>query len=235
MLIQDFKSALESFADSPADLDLSRGRLIVQVRDELIEASVSQRDGELWVDEAGEHRLATSWLINRVARLPVLADRILSYVPPIDHFVEPSGQLLDQPDYDFGQGEIEVPDAVETIKAILDRRAAGASSVVYLTSDAGEGKTTVINYLARVQAERYKRKEADWLLLPVTLGGRAFLRFDDVVIATLVNRLRFQLLYFEGFLELTRRGVLVPAFDGFEEMFVESSSGEALSEIGRAH
>ncbi|HEU4562317.1 MAG TPA: hypothetical protein VFS20_31090, partial [Longimicrobium sp.] len=75
-------------------------------------------------------------------------------------------------------------------------------------------------------------RETDWLLVPVTLGGRAFSRFDDVVIAALVNRLRFQLFYYDAFLELVKLGVLVPAFDGFEEMFVESGSGEAMSALG---
>ena len=64
------------------------------------------------------------------------------------------------------------------------------------------------------------------------LGGRPFLRFDDVVIGELVNRFRFQFFYYDAFIELVKMGVLVPAFDGFEEMFIESGSGEALSALG---
>ena len=232
MLPQDFKRIIEAFADSPADLDLSRGQLIVQVRDELIEAQLIQREGDLWVEEGGEPRRAVSWLIQRVAKLPLLAERILAYVPASEHFVPPSGRLLDQPDFAAAGTDEHVPDAARAIQTLLDRKVAGATSITYLTSDAGEGKTTVINHLAREQAAKYKRRETDWLLLPVTLGGRAFLRFDDVVIAGLVNRLRFQLLYYEGFLELVKLGVVVPAFDGFEEMFVENSTGEAVSALG---
>src|SRR5690606_29378278 len=64
------------------------------------------------------------------------------------------------------------------------------------------------------------------------LGGRHFLRFDDITIGALQNRYRFQFLYYNSFLALVRMGLIVPAFDGFEEMFVESSSGEALSAMG---
>jgi uncharacterized protein YjbI with pentapeptide repeats len=39
-------------------------------------------------------------------------------------------------------------------------------------------------------------------------------------------------LYLEGFIELIRLGAIVPAFDGFEEMFIEGSSGEAISALG---
>ena len=89
-----------------------------------------------------------------------------------------------------------------------------------------------MNHVAREQAKRFKAGKATWLLLPISLGGRPFLRFDDVVVGELVNRLRFQHLYYDAFLELTKLGVLVPAFDGFEEMFIESSSGEAVSALG---
>ncbi len=232
MHADEFRRTLGAFADSPADLDLSRGRLLVQVRDELIEARLFQREGDLWVDEGDAPRRATSWLISRVARLPLLAERILTYVPDVAHFVAPRGRLLDQPDHQVGADDVRTDDAVKTIYDLLDRKLGGTTSVTYLTSDAGEGKTTVINHLAKRQSERYRRKESDWLLVPITLGGRAFLRFDDVVVAGLMNRLRFQLLYFDGFLELVKLGVLVPAFDGFEEMFIESSSGEAVSALG---
>ena len=64
------------------------------------------------------------------------------------------------------------------------------------------------------------------------LGGRSFLTFDDVIVAELVNRFRFQFFYYDAFIELVRLGVLVPAFDGFEEVFVEGSPGEAVSSLG---
>jgi hypothetical protein len=115
------------------------------------------------------------------------------------------------------------------------QRLAGVSSVIYLTSDAGEGKTTLINHIARFQAESYKKKETDWLLVPVTLGGRPFMRLDDVVVGELANRLKFLFLYYQAFLELVRMGVIVLALDGFEEMFVETSSGDATSALGNLH
>lgn len=231
MNFQDFRRVLTSFADNPSDVDWSKGRVVVQIRDEVIEIEVQTRSGTLVVLEDGEEQTAEGWLIRRVARLHQLADRILSYVESERNFVTPSGAVLDQ--IEVASDEIShTNDAVSAIREILDRRPGGTTSILYLTSDAGEGKTTLIHQLATDQAAAYKRRETDWLLLPVTLGGRAFSRFDDVVIAALVNRLRFQLFYYEAFLELVKLGVLVPAFDGFEEMFVESGSGEAMSALG---
>ncbi len=157
---------------------------------------------------------------------------MLTYVPDVDHFVPPSGLLLDDPDFTATPDSISAGDAAAALGSTLGRRPAGTTSVLYLTSDAGEGKTTLINHVARHQAELYKAKQTDWLMVPISLGGRTFLRFDDVVVGALVNRLRFQLFYFEAFLELVKLGVLVPAFDGFEEMIIESSPGEAISALG---
>lgn len=229
---QAFRNALTTFADSPADIDLGRGTLTVQIRDDLIEAKVYKREGSLFVQENEVEMPATQWLVQRVARLPLLAGRILSYLPGEPNFVTPSGDLLDQLDEAPLDEQTHVQDASESTLNVLGRRPGFTASVLYLTSDAGEGKTTLITHLARVQAQLYKEKKQDWLLVPVSLGGRTFMRFDDVVIGALVNRLRFPFLYYEAFVELVKLGVVVPAFDGFEEMFVEGSAGDAISALG---
>ena len=232
MQFTEFERIVTCFADRVDDVDTSRGELLVQVRDETIAAKLHQRADGLVVEENGDHMPAVSWIVKRLARIPLLADRICSYVTPPEHFVAPAGSFLDQLDESPSGEDIERSNVATALTGTLGSRPAGMTSVLYLTSDAGEGKTSLINEVAVRQAEAYKAKQADWLLVPVPLGGRTFLRFDDVVVSALVNRLRFQLLYYDAFIELIRLGVLVPAFDGFEEMIVEASSGEALSALG---
>ena len=232
MQFDDFKRIVTCFADRVDDVDTSRGELLVQIRDETITAKLHQRPDGLLVEEHDDRMPAATWIVRRLARVPLLADRICSYVKPPDYFVPPSGRFLDQLDENPSGQDVFRADVADAMTETLDLRPAGTTSVLYLTSDAGEGKTSLINHLAVRQAEAYKAKQSDWLLVPVPLGGRTFLRFDDVVVSALVNRLRFQLLYYDAFLELVRLGVLVPAFDGFEEMIVESSSGEAISALG---
>src|SRR4028119_648121 len=99
MNIHDFRRTLTAFADSEADLDFARGRLLVQIRDEVIEARVSQSEGTIWIEENGDRMTAFRWLVHRIARLPLLAERLLTYVPDQPDFVMPSGNLLDQPEY----------------------------------------------------------------------------------------------------------------------------------------
>ena len=98
MQIDEFRRILTTFADEEANVDLRHGTLVVQVREELIEATVSSRAGDLVVEEHGEELSAAAWLVKRVARLPVLADRILSYVQEVPNFVTTAGHLVDSPD-----------------------------------------------------------------------------------------------------------------------------------------
>ena len=232
MQFNDFKRIVTCFADRVEDVDTSHGELLVQIRDETITARLHQRSSGLLVEEHDARMPAVEWIVKRLARLPLLADRICSYVSPPEHFVPSSGRFLDQLDADPSGEDNLRSDVAEAMTQTLDLHRAGTTSVLYLTSDAGEGKTSLINEVAIRQAKAYKDKRSDWLLVPIPLGGRTFLRFDDVVVSVLVNNLRFQFLYYDAFLELVRLGVLVPAFDGFEEMIVESSSGEAISALG---
>jgi hypothetical protein len=242
MDINAFRRALTAFADEPSDVDIRLGKVVAQIRDEVIDATITLEEGDdlqLRVHENGQSYSARMWLINRVARVPQLADRILAAttvspeVAARSPFVVPTGLLT--PDLSEHQGpatEVEVPNAVEALLTKASSPLPGATSVIYLTSDAGEGKTTLISRAARIQAERYKQKSVGSLIVPVPLSGRAFLTFDDAVIAAMVNKLRFNYLYYDAFVQLVRMGVIVPAFDGYEEMLVEGSRGEAVSALG---
>jgi hypothetical protein len=232
MNIADFKRIITSFADKPTDLEFEKGTLLTEIRGELIQAKILNKDGVLFVQENDIEDSATNWIRNRIACLPQLADRIIDYIPNDKSFVNPCGRLLDELEYDPEEKEQDISNSTGKLIEILSRKVPGTSSIVYLTSDAGEGKTTLINQLANQQAKNFKEKKSDWLLLPVPLGGRPFLRFDDIVIASIVNNLRFRYLYYDSFIELVRLGFIVPAFDGFEEMFMQSSTGEALTATG---
>jgi hypothetical protein len=230
--INDFKRIITSFADKPTDLELNRGVLLTEIRGELIHAKLLTKEGVLFVEENETEDTAMNWIKNRIACLPQLADRIIDYIPYDNSFINPSGILLDELEYDPEEKEQKIANTIGKLVEILGRKIPGTSSIIYLTSDAGEGKTTLISQLANRQAHNFKQKKSDWLLLPVPLGGKPFLRFDDIIIASIVNNLRFRYFYYDSFIELVRLGLVVPAFDGFEEMFMQSSTGEALTATG---
>jgi len=227
----ELQAVLSKFSDRPDDIDLSKGEIIIQVQDQLITFKTQQRQGQIHIIEDDVSMVAEQWITKRLAKLSLLAHRIIDYVEDIDSFVAPSGKLVAQLEDNPKDEEVDVDDAAKKVLSLLDARSGIDTFVLYLTSDAGEGKTTIINTQARIQAQKYLDGKTDWLLLPIPLGGMSFLRLDHVVVGTIANKYRFRGLYFESFIELVKLGVLVPAFDGFEEMFVEGASGEAVSSL----
>lgn len=239
MDISQFKRVLSSFADEPTDVDFRSGRVLAELRGEIIDVRVTYKDGDtssIIVHENEEEIPARTWIINRIAKLPQLADRILAlpasqkFESESSLFVSPRG-LMSRDLADEVLIDEEV-DARESLLKVASNQVPGATSVFYLTSDAGEGKTTLISKVAQEQARKFKGKEVSSLVVPIPLGGKSFLTFDDAVIAALVNKLRFPYLYFDAFINLVRMGLVVPAFDGYEEMLVEGDKGEAVSSLG---
>ncbi|MDE2956852.1 MAG: hypothetical protein OXU68_07605 [Bacteroidota bacterium] len=224
--LASFERIVTSFVD---DYDFRRGILIMERGDELVEVSVTATPKGITVTRDGGALPATEWIYKDLAKLELLARRIVDLVHPPEHFVSPRGKLVDGVDVDPDGTERTIDDACGTLRNVLGRPLAGTTSVLYLTSEAGEGKTSLIEQVAVQQAEAYLKKKADWLLLPVPLGGRPFLRLDDAIVAAYVNRLKFPYWYYGGFIELVRLGAIVPAFDGFEDMIADSRSQAARS------
>lgn len=234
-----FKRVLLSFAESPADIDIRAGSAIVQVRDEVFDIRLKYASDDtqnLLVIEHDQEFAAQTWLLRRIAKMPQLADRIISVCGTREMldgpFVHPLAMWSPDLAYAADGRTNMVADALQSLTDYANRRSVGATSVMYLTSDAGEGKTTLINRGAYEQAKAYKDRKVNSLIVPIPLSGRAFLTFDDAVIAALVNKLRFNYFYFDAFLWLVRLGAIIPAFDGYEEMLVEGSKGEAVSALG---
>lgn len=232
MQIDTFKRIVTTFADPQTEILIERDRTVVQVNGNLIEVTLKLKSMEVFVVDGGHEMPANQWVLVRLAQLPLLADRLISTVPVTRPFVTPEADLQYSLEVMPGEESEHVSDALDAALNAIDNRSPLETTVLYITSDAGEGKTSLINEIARRQAERFKSRTSDWLLVPIPLGGRHFLRFDDITVGALQNRYRFPFLYYNAFLELVRLGVLVPAYDGFEEMFVENTSGEALSAMG---
>lgn len=228
MTIKDFKDMLSKFSDpaTPMLVDVSTAVFSVGGKDYIL--FVKTIDGEVYVtdDEAAEYVPSSRWIINNLAKLDLLAQRIIDMIEEPKPFINPTVSI------DRGDEKSFMHNALDAIKNYVDNSGVFQSNILYLVSNAGEGKSTVLSKLAIDQAQRFKKKESNWLLLPIPLGGRPFMRFDDITIGVLQNRYRFQYLYYNSFIELVKRKLIVPAFDGFEEMFVETSSSEAFSAMG---
>lgn len=232
MQIDTFKSIISTFADPDSEIIFDNQRMIFSINGDLIDAGITSKLGDIYVNEGDGNIYASKWIVDRLAKLHLLSSRILEQIPEHPNFVSPAADLLSTLEANPKEQTQNVSDALTEVLNNLSSRSPFETSVLYITSDAGEGKTSLINAAARAQAAKFKDGSSDWLLVPIILGGRHFLRFDDITVGALQNKYRFPFLYYNSFLALVRMGVIIPAFDGFEEMFVENSSGEALSAMG---
>ena len=235
MQFERFKRIVTTFADEVNALVVEKGYLLLSVRGELVEAEIETDLNGIKVKHNDAEWTAEEWICSYLARLPTLADRIRNYVSPPKHYVSPRTYLLDwknKPQQDRSLPD-STSDPTNELRNRLSQPIAGMTSIYFLTSDAGEGKTSLIEKISVDQASAFKEKKTKTLILPVPLGGSSFLRFDDAVVASLLNRLRFPFLYYDSFLELVKMGAIIPAFDGFEEMLVDAKSNEAISAISQ--
>ncbi len=229
-----FQRILKTFSDRPEDIIFDRDTVVFQMQGTLVGITIEKKDGLLYIIENDHLELAENWIKFRLAQLPTLANRIIDNIKKNDAFVSPNGQLMESVGY---SNKINVNNnkvnAYTELRKNLDKNAASLSTnVIYLTAHAGEGKTTLINELAVTQARRFIEKKKSYLVLPIQLGGRTFMRLDDIISGIIMNKYRFRHFYYDGFIEMVKMGLIVPALDGFEEMFIVDSTGETISSLG---
>jgi len=232
MQIDEFKEIISTFADPGTEMLIDGTRVLFSVNGQTIDASISVSYGDVSVDDGSGPMPASIWIVKRLANLTMLASRMKELVTATQNFISPAAYILQSLEVKPDEILVKANDALSSSIEVINQQSPLETTVLYITSDAGEGKTSLINEMALTQANRFLKNETDWLLVPIPLGGRHFLRFDDITVGVLQNKYRFPFLYYNSFLALVRMGVIVPAFDGFEEMFVENSSGEALSAMG---
>ena len=117
----------------------------------------------------------------RIAQMDFLAERLMSLFPSSGRLVKPR-EVLSSTKLSRSQTKLPSPWKMPSYSpSVSPRRPGGTRSVLYLTSDAGEGKTTLIGRIAGDQARAYKAKKTDWLLVPINLGGNPFLRLDNAL------------------------------------------------------
>lgn len=105
------------------------------------------------------------------------------------------------------------------------------TTVVFVTGDAGAGKTEVLKELVRHQADRFILGETDWLYLYVNAQGRALARLEEAL-ATELQDLKATLTY-HSVSTLSRNRLLVPVIDGFDELLGVTGYEDAFSSLRR--
>lgn len=111
--------------------------------------------------------------------------------------------------------------ADDVLAAVLEEGACApestdATDLVFLTAQAGQGKSSALRRFHLRQAERYRRGDAQRLTFYVDAQGRGLTNLADVL-AREINELRMNLPH-PAILSLVRRGLVTLIVDGFDEL-----------------
>lgn len=221
-----FKKILKKFSDPGCDIILDNETFAVQVNDQLFSEKIKSKGDQIFILIDENEIPALRWISKNLAKIDLLANRINTSIKPDPMYIFPDLNLNSE---DTSQSRI---DSFDDFAKIIHDHNPLSTGVIYLTSDAGEGKTSIVNEFSAYVSKKYIDKDIDFLIVPISLGGRTFHRLDDIVIGTLANKLRFPYMNYDSFIEMVKLRVIIPALDGFEEMFVETGTGEALSSMG---
>ena len=223
-----------AFADDEADVvvEATTGELLFRRLGKLYECSLMQdQSGGYVVKYEGESVPYRRFLSREVARLDVLAERMLARRPSTTGhsdasvFINGPG-LLDKASSD----EQGTGSALELLHGLCSAPAFASTRVVFVTADAGYGKTALLREYQRRQAKAFIENSSDYLFWHVDLQGRQLVRLSEALMGDL-GELRVVGIYMASIVALIRHGLLVLAIDGFDELAAEQGSTEALGAL----
>ncbi len=219
-------SDLSAFADDDDDVVVdSTGALILARNGKDISGRLFEDvDRGLLVEVDGECMSYSRFITHHLARLDVFAERLLAKRSDPPNFIDGPGRL-DSPRED--------PSEAPALSLLTEECRTGspfATRVVFITADAGHGKTILLREHQHRQAEAFLAGKASYLFWHVDLQGRQLVRLSEALMGDLGD-LRITGLWMPAILKLIQQRAVVLAIDGFDELAAEQGSTDALGAL----
>lgn len=234
--VKDFERLLLSFTGSKEDvyIDKKTKKFTIDTGQKYIEGKlIINKEKELYCQSEGSGYPTSykNWVFDNLADLHLLARSLKKHFTLSEHIIPSIGIYQPPVDTDPNGTKKPVNDVVKHLKCCIEKMNDIETNLIYLTSEAGEGKTVVMEKLAYEQACDYLTHKTSWLFVPISLQGRPLLRLDEVIVGALTNTFRFRNYFYETFIELVKSGKIVLGLDGFEEMAIVRSEDEVISSL----
>ena len=222
------KSDIEAFADDVSEVMVDRNtkQVLFTRGGKDYEFKVLLEKGVIRNIECDGVKMPyTQFLTRRVANLELLAERLHTKRKGVDAFIDGPATL--------SSIELDKP-AQDTELKLLDAECSDAdrfnSKIVFITADAGHGKTALLREYQSQQAKKYLEGKSSFLFWHVDLQGRQLLRLSEAFMGDLGD-LRITGLWMASIIRLVKHGKLVIGIDGFDELAAEQGSADALSAL----
>ena len=226
MNIQDIYTDLAAFADDEHEVVIEDdgGFLLVRGGKDIAGRLVAAGD-ELYVEIDSSRVSYRHFLTRTLGQLDVLADRILQRDDSVPHFVE-GAAILNRP----ASASEEVDSALNALRDECSSGSPFATRIVFITADAGLGKTALLQELQARQARSFLAKKSGYVFWHLDLQGRQLLRLSEALMGDLGD-LRMFGLWMPGVIRLMKHRALVLAIDGFDELSAEQGSNTSLGAL----
>jgi hypothetical protein len=221
-VLDDFAAFADEEADAAVDSD---GSFILQRNGAELSGMLRHGpEGQLLVEADGATIPYRRFLTHNLARLDVLAQRLVERRPAVPGFVDADVTLQRA-----AEDVVQAP-GLELLDAECANVPPFSSRVLFITADAGHGKTALLREHQFVQANRFIKGESHYLFWHLDLQGRQLLRLSEALMGDLAE-LRLSGLWMPAVVRLMRRGALVVGVDGFDELAAEQGGVDALGAL----
>jgi hypothetical protein len=226
MDLKEILADIAAFADSEDAVQIDKGLAVFQRDRKTYECRLVETASGVEVDFDGRRLSYRRFLAEELGRMSILAGALRDKRKALSPFIDVTADMT---------SSLDVPSNSQSALTALGEacklRPFGETRLIFLTADAGHGKTALLRQLTRRLAEDYLARKSDMILFHIDTQGRSFVRLEEAVARDL-GQLRMFGLFYPGVLRLVRSGLLALAIDGFDELLAEIGVGEAYSGLG---
>lgn len=226
MEIADLIQDISPFADDEEDVAVDPDGTIMFARggDEVACRLVISGSGDTLVDTEQGMLTYRRFITHYLGRLDLFAQRIIEKRPRPPFFIDGDANLHSAAE------PLLTGKAMSLIQDQCVNPNPFAARVVFLTADAGHGKTVLLQEHQAVQAKAFLSGEAHYVFWHIDLQGRQLLRLSEAMMGDLGD-MRVAGLWWQGVIRLIRHRALVVAIDGFDELAAEQGGTDAVGAL----
>lgn len=220
------RSEIATFADDVDDIVYEGdGTIIFERMGKIYKIQLIQKGDGLAIKYNGEEYSYKEFLAKELAHLELFAKKIqqkddeleeLSYVDPDAVLVKVSGTQKGK--------------ALDVLRNECDQPAWLGARIVFVTADAGHGKSFLLKQFQRKQVKKYLENKSDYIFWHIDLHGRELVRLNEAIMYELGD-LRITGIYYNSIITLIKNGLIILAIDGFDELAAEKGGDVALGSL----
>ena len=220
------RSEIATFADDVDDIVYEGdGTIIFERMGKIYKIQLVQKGDGLAIKYNGVEYSYKEFLAKELAHLELFAKKILQKDDELEElsYVDPDAVLVKVSGTQKGK-------ALDVLHNECDQPAWLGARIVFVTADAGHGKSFLLKQFQRKQVKKYLDNKSDYIFWHIDLHGRELVRLNEAIMYELGD-LRITGIYYNSIITLIKNGLIILAIDGFDELAAEKGGDVALGSL----